>query len=139
LLEKQEYILYEEHDKLVNAEKSLALEVKKNEILSSKSSSCNESMSTLKSLNAKLEKVNITNSYVEHVSICNRCKDFDIDACNTHASTILKLNNDVANLNTQLKICKSENDKIKLLGMPTPLVDIPPLRMDLVSKMEPRT
>jgi hypothetical protein len=73
------------------------------------------------------------------VSICNRCKDFDIDACNTHASTILKLNNDVANLNTQLKICKSENDKIKLLGMPTPLVDIPPLRMDLVSKMEPRT
>jgi hypothetical protein len=83
--------------------------------------------------------VNITNSYVEHVSICNRCKDFDIDACNTHASTILKLNNDVANLNTQLKICKSENDKIKLLGMPTPLVDIPPLRIDLVSKMEPRT
>jgi hypothetical protein len=73
------------------------------------------------------------------VSICNRCKDFDIDACNTHASTILKLNNDVANLNTQLKICKSENDKIKLLGMPTPLVDIPPLRIDLVSKMEPRT
>jgi hypothetical protein len=139
LLEKQEYILYEEHDKLVNAEKSLALEVKKNEILSSKSSSCNESMSTLKSLNAKLEKVNITSSSVEHVSICNRCKDFDIDACNTHASTILKLNNDVANLNTQLKICKSENDKIKLLGMPTPLVDIPPLRIDLVSKMEPRT
>jgi hypothetical protein len=69
LLEKQEYILYEEHDKLVNAEKSLALEVKKNEILSSKSSSCNESMSTLKSLNAKLEKVNITNSYVEHVGV----------------------------------------------------------------------
>jgi hypothetical protein len=29
LLEKQEDILYEEHDKLVNVEKSLALEVKK--------------------------------------------------------------------------------------------------------------
>jgi hypothetical protein len=57
--------------------------------------------------------VNITNSSVEHVSICNRCKDFDIDACNTHASTILKLNNDVANLNAQLKTCKNENDKIK--------------------------
>jgi hypothetical protein len=50
---------------------------------------------------------------VKHVSICNRCKDVDIDACNTHASTILKLNNDVANLNAQLKACKSENDKIK--------------------------
>jgi hypothetical protein len=86
LLEKQEDILYEEHDKLVKAEKYLALEVKRNEILSSELSSCNESMSSLKSLNvdlnAKIEKVNIISSSVEHVSICNRCKDFDIDACN---------------------------------------------------------
>jgi hypothetical protein len=50
---------------------------------------------------------------VKHVSICNRCKDFDIDACNAHASTILKLNDEVANLNAQLKICKSEYEKIK--------------------------
>jgi hypothetical protein len=117
LLEKQEEILYEEHDKLVNAEKSLALEVKRNEILSSELSSCNESMSSLKSLNvdlnSNLEKVIITSSSVEHVSICNWCKDFDIDACNAHASIIIKLNNDVANLNAQLKSCKSENDKIK--------------------------
>jgi hypothetical protein len=117
LLEKQEDILYEEHDKLVNAEKSLSLEVKRNEIISSELSSCNESMSSLKSLNddlnAKLEKVNVTSSSMEHVSICNRCKDVDIDACNTHVATILKLNNDVANLNAQLKTCKSENDKIK--------------------------
>jgi hypothetical protein len=117
LLEKQEDILYEEQDKLVSAETSLALEVKRNEILSSKLSSCNESMCSLKRLNAdlnpKLEKVNITSSSMEHVSICNRCKDFDIDACNARASTILKLNNDVANLNAQLKTCKSENDKIK--------------------------
>jgi hypothetical protein len=74
-------------------------------------------LSSLKSLNAnlnaKLEKVNITSSSVEHVSICNRCKDFDIDACNAHVSTFLKLNNDVANLNAQLKTCKNENDKIK--------------------------
>jgi hypothetical protein len=81
----------------------------------------------------------VASSSVEHVSICNRCKDFDIDACNTHASTIFKLNNDVANLNAQLKICKSDYEKLKLLGMPTPLVDTPQLRMDLVSKREPRT
>jgi hypothetical protein len=71
LLEKQEDILYEEHDKLINTEKSLALEVKRNEILSSELSSCNKSMSSLKSLNAdlnaKLQKVNITSSSVEHV------------------------------------------------------------------------
>jgi hypothetical protein len=33
LLEKQEEILYEEHGKCVNAEKSLTVEIKKNEIL----------------------------------------------------------------------------------------------------------
>jgi hypothetical protein len=112
LLEKQEDILYEEHDKLVNVEKYLALEVKRNELLSSELSSCNDSISSLKSLNAdlnaKLEKANVASSSVEHVVICNRCKDFDIDACNEHASTILKLNNDVANLNAQLKTCKSD-------------------------------
>jgi hypothetical protein len=40
-------------------------------------------------------------------------KFFDIDACNEHASTILKLNNDVANLSVQLKICKSDYEKLK--------------------------
>jgi hypothetical protein len=113
LLEKQEDIHYEEHDKLVNAEKYLALEVKRNELLSSELSSCNDSISSLKNLNAKLEKVNVVSSIVEHVVICNKCKDFDIDACNGHASTILKLNNDVANLNAQLKICKSDYEKLK--------------------------
>jgi hypothetical protein len=75
----------------------------------------------------------VASSCVEHVVICNRCKEFDVDACNEHVSTILKLNNDVANLNAQLKTYKN------LPGMPTPLVDTPLLRMDLVSKREPRT
>jgi hypothetical protein len=57
--------------------------------------------------------VNVTSSYVEHMSICNRCKDFDINACNTHACTILKLNNDVANLNAQLKTCKNDYEELK--------------------------
>jgi hypothetical protein len=73
LLEKQEDILYEEYDKLVNAKKYLALEVKRNELLSSKLSSCNDSISSLKSLNAdlnaKLEKENVATSSVEHVVI----------------------------------------------------------------------
>jgi hypothetical protein len=33
LLEKQEDLLYEEHDKAIEVEKSLALEIKKNEML----------------------------------------------------------------------------------------------------------
>jgi hypothetical protein len=68
----------------------------------------------------------VASSCVEHVVICNRCKDFDVDACNEHVSTILKLNNDVANLNAQLKTWKNDYEKLKL-------------RMDLVSKREPRT
>jgi hypothetical protein len=117
LLEKQEDILYEEHDKLVNVQKSLALEVKKNELLSSELSSCHESISSLKrlnaDLNARIEKMYIDSSFVEHVSICNRCKDFNVDACNNHVSTIFELNNEVANLNAQLKTCKNECEKIK--------------------------
>jgi hypothetical protein len=40
LLEKQEDLLYEEHDKFVSAQNSLALEVKRNEMLSCELSKC---------------------------------------------------------------------------------------------------
>jgi hypothetical protein len=66
LLEKQQDILYEEHDKFVSVQKSLALETRRNEILSSEISACNESISSLKSvndeLNAKLEVTNKSSS-----------------------------------------------------------------------------
>ena len=48
LLEKQEDILYEEHDKFINVQKSLALEIKKNELLTSELSACNDSISNLR-------------------------------------------------------------------------------------------
>jgi hypothetical protein len=55
----------------------------------------------------------MASSCVEHDVICNRCKDFDIDACNKHASTVLNLNNDVVSLNAQLKTCKDNYEKLK--------------------------
>jgi hypothetical protein len=92
--------LYEEHDKFVSVQKSLALEIKRNEMLSSELSACHESVSSLKNLNdelnAKLEEVSKTSSCLEHVSICNRCKDFDVDACDEHLISITKLNDEVA-------------------------------------------
>jgi hypothetical protein len=104
LLEKQEDILYEEHDKFFSVQKSLTLEIKRNEMLSSELSICHESVSSLKSLNdelnAKPEEVK-TSSCVEHVIICNRCKDFDVDACDEHLISI------------QLKTCKINFDKLK--------------------------
>jgi hypothetical protein len=117
LLEKQEDILYEEHDKFVSVQKSLALEIKRNEMLSSELSACHESVFSLRSLNddlnAKLEEVNKSSSCVEHVVICNRCKDFDVDACNEHIVSITNLSNEVASLNAQLKTCKNDFDKLK--------------------------
>jgi hypothetical protein len=119
LLEKQEDILYEEHDKFVSVQKSLALEVKRNEMLSSELSMCHESFSSLKmlndDLNTKLEKANTTKSCVEHVVICNRCKDFDVNACDEHLASITKLNDEVASLNAQLKTCKANFDKLKFV------------------------
>jgi hypothetical protein len=41
LLERQEDILYEEYDKFVSVQQSLALEIKRNELLSSELSTCN--------------------------------------------------------------------------------------------------
>jgi hypothetical protein len=117
LLEKQEDTLYEEHDKFVSVQKSLALETKRNEMISSKLSACHESISSLKilnnDLNAKLEEVNKTSSCVEHVVICNRCKDFDVNACDEHLISIAKLNNEVASLNAQVKTCKVDFEKLK--------------------------
>jgi hypothetical protein len=117
LLEKQEDILYQEHDKFVSVQKSLALETKRNEMLSSELSACYESISSLKNLNddlnAKLEEVSKINSCVERVSICNRFKDFDVDACNEHLISITKLNDEVASLNAQLKTCKNDFNKLK--------------------------
>jgi hypothetical protein len=117
LLERQEDILYEEHDKFVNVQKSLALEIKRNELLSSELSICNESISSLKilndDLNAKLEVANKSSSCVEHVVICTRCKDFNVDACSEHLNSIARLNDEVASLNAQLKTSKNDFDKLK--------------------------
>jgi hypothetical protein len=46
LPEKQEDILYEEHDKFVSVQKSLSLETKRNEMLSSELSACHETVSS---------------------------------------------------------------------------------------------
>ena len=67
--------------------------------MTSELSACNDSISKLKNLNAKLEEVNFASSSIEHVVICNKCKDFNIDACNEHLIAITKLNDEVASLN----------------------------------------
>ena len=86
-------------------------------MLSSELSACHETVSSLKNvnddLNAKLKEANKSSSCVEHVSICNRCKDFDVDACNEHLNSIARLNDEVASLNAQLKTSKNDFAKLK--------------------------
>jgi capsule polysaccharide export protein KpsE/RkpR len=78
-------------------------------------SSCHSSISSLKSLtddlNARIEKLNDASSSIKHVSFCAKYKDHDFNACSNHASTIAKLNDEIAHLNVQLKTCKSEVKK----------------------------
>jgi hypothetical protein len=90
-------------------------------------------------LNARIEKLSVASSSIDHVSICAKCKYHDFNACSNHAFTIAKLHDKIVHLNVQLKTCKNEVEKLNLLGIPLPLAGIPPLRMALVSKMEPRT
>jgi hypothetical protein len=92
----------------MEAEKSIALEIKKNDLLSAELSSRHSSISSLKigndDFSKKLDKFNVSSSSPSHASICNRCKDFDIDVCNDYVSTIVKLNDEIAQLNVQLKM-----------------------------------
>jgi hypothetical protein len=112
LLEKQEDLLYDEHDKVVNVEKSLALEIKKNELLSTELSGYHSFISYVKiandDFNVKIEKLNkchVSISSLEHVLICNRCKNIDVDAC---VANIANLNAKIAKVNVQVKISNDE-------------------------------
>jgi hypothetical protein len=143
LLEKQEDLLYDEHDKFVEAQNSLALEIKRNEMLSCELSTCHDSISSLKSinddLNAKLEIANKSTCCVEYVAICNRCKDFNIDACSEHLVLISKLNDEVASLNAQLKTSENDFDKLKFARDAYTVGRHPQLRMVLASREKSRT
>jgi hypothetical protein len=143
LLEKQEDLLYEEHDKFVEAQKSHALEVKRNEMLSCELSSCHETISSLRSinddLNAKIEIASKSTTCVKNVVICNRCKDFDIDACSEHIASIAKLNDEMASLNAQLKASKSDFDKLKFARDAYTIGRHPSIKDGLASRGKPRT
>ena len=73
-------------------------------------SSLHSSISSLKSLNddlnARIQKLNAASSSIEHISICAKCKDHDFNACNNHTYTIAKLNDEIVQLNVNLKLAK---------------------------------
>jgi chromosome segregation ATPase len=81
---------------------------------------CNDSISYLRDenvrLNAKIEELNIckpSTSTVEHVSICTRCRDINVDAIDDHLAIIKKQNDHIAKLNAKIPEHELENENFK--------------------------
>jgi hypothetical protein len=81
---------------------------------------CNDSISCLRDENArlksKLEELNIckpSTSTVEHVSICTRCRDINVEAIDDHLAMIKKQNDHIAKLDAKIVEHELENEKFK--------------------------
>jgi chromosome segregation ATPase len=81
---------------------------------------CNDSISCLRDENArlksKLEELNIckpSTSTVEHVSICTRCRDINVEAIDDHLAMIKKQNDHIAKLDAKIAKHELENENFK--------------------------
>jgi hypothetical protein len=106
--------------KIVKLKNAYALEVEKCENLSKELSICNDSISCLRdenaSLNAKIEELNICKPFtstVEHVTICTRCIDVNVEAIDDHLAMIKQQNDHIAKLTAKIAEHELENEKIK--------------------------
>jgi hypothetical protein len=88
--------------------------------LSKELNNCNDSISCLKTKNssliAKIEELNacnISTSIVEHVTICIRCRDINIDAIDDRLAMIKEQNDHIAKLNTKIAEHELENENFK--------------------------
>jgi hypothetical protein len=81
---------------------------------------CNISIFNLRDenaiLHAKIVELNnckLSTSTVEHVSICTRCRDVNIDAIHDHLAMIKQQNDHIAKLNAKITEHELENEKFK--------------------------
>jgi hypothetical protein len=120
LLDCQEDLLVKENKKFVKLKNAYALEVEKNENLSKELSMCNDLISCLRNenamLNAKIEELNAckpSTSTVEHVAICTRCRDVNVEAIVDHIAMIKQQNDHIAKLTAKIAEHELENEKFK--------------------------
>jgi hypothetical protein len=120
LLECQEDLLIKENKKFVKLKIPYALEVEKYENLSRELSMCNDSISCLRdenaSLNAKINELNVcmpSTSTIEHITICNRCRDVNVEAIDDHLAMIKQQNDHTVTLNAKIVEHELENEKFK--------------------------
>jgi hypothetical protein len=145
ILECQEVFLVKENKKFVKLKDAYVLEVEKCENLSKELNICNDSISCLRTENAsliiKIEELNACNvstSTVEHVTICTRCRDVNIDAMNDHLAMIKEQNYHIAELNAKIAKHELENEKLKLLVVCFIMGDALALRMTLFPTRKPK-
>jgi SMC interacting uncharacterized protein involved in chromosome segregation len=81
---------------------------------------CNDSFSCLRDenikLNAKIEELNAckpSTSTVDHVTICTRCRDVNIEAMDDHLAMIKQQNDHIAKLTTKISEHELENENFK--------------------------
>jgi hypothetical protein len=81
---------------------------------------CNDSISCLRDenvrLNAKIEELNAckpSTSIVEHVSICARCRDVNVEAMDDHFAMIKQQNDHIAKLTAKVVEHELENENFK--------------------------
>jgi hypothetical protein len=120
LLECQEDLLVKENKKIVKLKNAYALEVEKCENLSKELSICNDSISCLRNeninLNAKIDQMNVckpSTSTVDHVTICTRCRDVNIEAIDDHLAMIKQQNDHITKLTDKIAEHELENEKFK--------------------------
>jgi hypothetical protein len=119
-LECREDLLVKENKKFVKLKIAYALGVEKCENLSKELNMCNDSISCLRiendNLIAKIEELNVckpSTSTVEHVTICTRCRDVNIDAIDDHLAIIKEQNDHIAKLNAKIVEHELENGNFK--------------------------
>jgi hypothetical protein len=95
-----------ENDKLISKAKDLNV--------------CNDSISNLRNENAilyaKIDELNAckpSTSNVDHVTICTRCRDINVDAIHDHLALIKQQNNHIAQLTAKINEHEIENENFK--------------------------
>ena len=81
---------------------------------------CNVSISNLRNenamLHAKIDELNAcksSTSTVDHVTICTRCRDINVDAIHDHIALIKEQNDHIAQLTSKINEHEIENEKFK--------------------------
>jgi 3D (Asp-Asp-Asp) domain-containing protein len=81
---------------------------------------CNDSISCLRDENAmlksKIDELNVckpSTSTVEHITICTRCRDVNIDAIHDHLALIKQQNDHIAQLTAKINEHEIDNENFK--------------------------